>query len=134
MARVTVEDCLKNVENRFQLVLKASARAHDIQLGAPVDQISIDDDKPGVLALREIALGIEHNTTSEEELASPSAEAAAAAERLFADAHTDSDFVEDKTETDTEAEATSAEAPEANMPEISTEQNISLDEDKPNEA
>ena len=56
MARVTVEDCLANVDNRFQLVLVATKRARQISLGAEpfVDE---DNDKPTVLALREIAEG-----------------------------------------------------------------------------
>ena len=56
MARVTVEDCLANVDNRFQLVLVATKRARQLSLGAEpfVDE---DNDKPTVLALREIAEG-----------------------------------------------------------------------------
>lgn len=56
MARVTVEDCLENVENRFQLVLVAARRARQLQTGAEpcVEQ---ENDKPTVLALREIADG-----------------------------------------------------------------------------
>lgn len=59
MARVTVEDCLKNVENRFDLVLKAAKRAHAIELGEVEPQVEIDNDKPTVLALREIAAGVD---------------------------------------------------------------------------
>lgn len=57
MARVTVEDCLKNVDNRFQLVLVATKRARQISLGAEpfVDE---ENDKPTVIALREIAEGM----------------------------------------------------------------------------
>lgn len=56
MARVTVEDCLENVDNRFQLVLVATKRARQLSLGAEpfVDE---ENDKPTVLALREIAEG-----------------------------------------------------------------------------
>ena len=57
MARVTVEDCLKNVDNRFDLVLKAAKRAHMLELGAADPQVPVDNDKPTVLALREIAAG-----------------------------------------------------------------------------
>ena len=56
MARITVEDCLKNVNNRFDLVLVAAKRAHEIELGAD-PLVMIDNDKPTVLALREIANG-----------------------------------------------------------------------------
>jgi DNA-directed RNA polymerase subunit omega len=57
MARTTVEDCLENVENRFQLVLVASKRAREISMGADA-MVEIDNDKPTVLALREIAEGL----------------------------------------------------------------------------
>ena len=54
MARLTVEDCLDNVENRFELVLVASQRARQLAMGAE-PLVPIDNDKPTVLALREIA-------------------------------------------------------------------------------
>lgn len=56
MARVTVEDCLENVENRFKLVLLASKRARQLAKGAD-EFIPRDKDKDTVLALREIAEG-----------------------------------------------------------------------------
>ena len=56
MARVTVEDCLANVDNRFQLVLVATKRARQITLGAE-PFVDPENDKPTVLALREIAEG-----------------------------------------------------------------------------
>ncbi len=55
MARVTVEDCLQNVENRFDLVIKAARRAHMLELGEADSQVPIDNDKPTVIALREIS-------------------------------------------------------------------------------
>jgi DNA-directed RNA polymerase subunit omega len=56
MARVTVDDCLKRIPNRFQLTLAATYRARQISAGhsALVDP---ERDKPTVIALREIALG-----------------------------------------------------------------------------
>jgi DNA-directed RNA polymerase subunit omega len=54
MARVTVEDCLENVDNRFELVLVASKRARQIAMGAQ-PMLEEENDKPTVLALREIA-------------------------------------------------------------------------------
>ena len=54
MARVTVEDCIDKVENRFELVLLASHRARLISSGAPLT-IDRDHDKNPVVALREIA-------------------------------------------------------------------------------
>jgi len=54
MARVTVEDCIDKVENRFELVLIASHRARMISSGAPIT-IDRDNDKNPVVSLREIA-------------------------------------------------------------------------------
>ncbi len=59
MARVTVEDCLLHVENRFALVIKAAKRAHLIETGAVDPLVPIDNDKPTVIALREIAAGLD---------------------------------------------------------------------------
>ncbi len=61
MARITVEDCLTNVDNLFQLVLLASQRAHRLANGAEAT-LPLENDKPTVLALREIAAG---NVTAE---------------------------------------------------------------------
>ncbi|MGK0440632.1 MAG: DNA-directed RNA polymerase subunit omega [Pseudohongiellaceae bacterium] len=55
MARITVEDCLDKVDNRFELVMVASKRARAIATGGKEPLVSIDSDKPTVLALREIA-------------------------------------------------------------------------------
>ncbi len=54
MARLTVEDCLDNVENRFELVLVASQRARQLAMGAE-PLVPEDNDKSTVIALREIA-------------------------------------------------------------------------------
>jgi DNA-directed RNA polymerase subunit omega len=54
MARITVEDCLENVDNRFELVLLAARRARQISQGAD-PMVPEDNDKPTVIALREIA-------------------------------------------------------------------------------
>lgn len=54
MARLTVEDCLENVENRYDLVLLASKRARQISMGAE-PLVPAKQDKPTVIALREIA-------------------------------------------------------------------------------
>jgi DNA-directed RNA polymerase subunit omega len=62
MARVTVEDCVVKVPNRFELVLLAAQRAREITSGAPLS-IDRDDDKNPVVALREIAdetVGLDH--------------------------------------------------------------------------
>jgi DNA-directed RNA polymerase subunit omega len=66
MARITVEDCLDNVDNRFDLVLLASRRARQLVNG--VDPlVPWENDKPTVVALREIAEGL----ISEETVAEP---------------------------------------------------------------
>lgn len=56
MARVTVEDCLQNVKNRFELVLVATKRARQIAAGKE-PSVAWENDKATVVALREIALG-----------------------------------------------------------------------------
>ncbi len=56
MARVTVEDCLDHVDNRFGLVLLATKRARQLANGQE-PLVPWDNDKPAVVALREIALG-----------------------------------------------------------------------------
>lgn len=54
MARLTVEDCLENIDNRYDLVLLASKRARQIAMGADA-LVPVNQDKPTVVALREIA-------------------------------------------------------------------------------
>jgi DNA-directed RNA polymerase subunit omega len=54
MARVTVEDCIDKVPNRFDLVMLASQRAREVAAGAPIT-VERDNDKNPVIALREIA-------------------------------------------------------------------------------
>ena len=58
MARVTVEDCLENVDNRFELVMGSSTRARQIATEGKEPMVAIENDKPTVLALREIAEGL----------------------------------------------------------------------------
>jgi len=57
MARVTVEDCLENVDNRFQLVLVATKRARQLANGVQ-PLLPWENDKPTIVALREIAEGL----------------------------------------------------------------------------
>jgi DNA-directed RNA polymerase subunit omega len=57
MARITVEDCLDNVDNRFELVLTATKRARQIANGSE-PLVEEENDKPTVIALREIAEGL----------------------------------------------------------------------------
>jgi DNA-directed RNA polymerase subunit omega len=77
MARVTVEDCLENVANRFELVMVASKRARQLATGGRDPLVQEESDKPTVIALREIAEGFitneilrrESEMEAEEELA-----------------------------------------------------------------
>ena len=62
MARVTVEDCVIKIPNRFKLVMLAAQRSRDLSVGSPLT-VERDDDKNPVIALREIA---EETITSEE--------------------------------------------------------------------
>mgnify|MGYP006193753705 CR=1 FL=1 len=57
MARVTVEDCLGAVDNRFELVLVAAKRARQLARGTADPMLPWENDKPTVMALREIAAG-----------------------------------------------------------------------------
>ena len=57
MARITVEDCMRNVDNLFDLVLIAARRARQLANGAP-SKLEWENDKATVLALREIADGV----------------------------------------------------------------------------
>ena len=66
MARVTVEDCLDNVDNRFQLVLVATKRARQIANGKE-PMVPWENDKATVVALREIAEGLVGRSILEEE-------------------------------------------------------------------
>ena len=56
MARITVEDCLDNIENIFEMVLVAAKRARRVAHGAD-PMVELENDKPTVIALREIAEG-----------------------------------------------------------------------------
>lgn len=66
MARVTVEDCLEHMDNRFQLVLVATRRARQLMNGAE-PKVPSENDKPTVLALREIAEGLVDASILDEE-------------------------------------------------------------------
>ena len=65
MARVTVEDCLHSVDNRFELVLLASKRARQLAYGKE-SALPWENDKPTVLALREIAENLINDEVLEE--------------------------------------------------------------------
>ena len=69
MARITVEDCLENVENRFALVMLASRRARSLRTFGNEPLEPEENDKPTVIALREIAEGlISHEILDNQEI------------------------------------------------------------------
>jgi DNA-directed RNA polymerase subunit omega len=57
MARITVEDCLQHVDNRFELVMVSSRRARQLAIGGKTAFVPEENDKPTVIALREIEEG-----------------------------------------------------------------------------
>ncbi len=75
MARVTVEDCLDKVDNRFELVMLATRRARQMREFGAEPMVPEENDKPTVIALREIAEGlVTHEILDEQEAASQDAE------------------------------------------------------------
>lgn len=76
MARVTVEDCLDNVDNRFGLVLLATRRARQLANGQDA-LLKWENDKPTVMALREIAEGLITNKILDQQAAAVAAAEAA---------------------------------------------------------
>ncbi|MGM0856969.1 MAG: DNA-directed RNA polymerase subunit omega [Pseudomonadota bacterium] len=71
MARVTVEDCLDHVENRFKLVMISTQRARQLARGTRDSQLAWENDKPTVMALREIAAGLVDHTILDEPVEAP---------------------------------------------------------------
>ena len=69
MARVTVEECLDFVDNRFELVLVAAKRAHQLSSGGHRSTLDVGKDKPTVVALREIEAGLINASILTEEYA-----------------------------------------------------------------
>lgn len=74
MARITVEDCLEKVANRFELVMVASRRARQLQTGGKDPLVPEDNDKPTVVALREIAAGLVDKSILNEVIQEPTEE------------------------------------------------------------
>lgn len=69
MARVTVEDCLDNVDNRFELVMLATKRARQLATGGKEPKVAWENDKPTVVALREIASNlVDYDVIAQEEI------------------------------------------------------------------
>jgi len=75
MARVTVEDCIAEIPNRFELVLVASRRARKLSTGAAQPCLEWENDKATVLALREIAAGFKFKEDTPEDPNSSAARA-----------------------------------------------------------
>lgn len=94
MARVTVEDCLDNVDNRFQLVLVATKRARQIANGQE-PMVPWENDKPTVVALREIADGLVDRKILD----------VVSAERKAASFFSEAEAIEETTQVGHEAEA-----------------------------
>lgn len=108
MARITVEDCLDNVANRFELVLVAAKRARQLANGSPTT-LEWENDKPTVVALREIADGLIGPAILDavEEPADEAPDAVARAAALFADA-ADADMIVPESEAGTPPPAAGA--------------------------
>lgn len=127
MARITVEDCLEQIDNRFDLVLVAARRARALKLGAAA-LLPWDDDKSTVLALREVAAGKVNRDILDQPIMPPSEEDQQDVEeihRLAAEmkvddlsaAQDDEDDFEDDFDDELEAAAGEPEAPAAAAPE-----------------
>ena len=112
MARITVEDCLENVDNRFELVMVSSKRSRQIQTGGKDPLVSLDNDKPTVLALREIAEGLidasiliaKPPSVELEELADEAAEAVEKVAEAAAEAEAEADKTVEAAATEETAE------------------------------
>lgn len=116
MARITVEDCLENVENRFELVLVAARRTRQLQLGAD-PLVPEDRDKHTVIALREIAEGMVTNEILKEQVVDPMKEL----EEAFAAAEEADDTVQGGDSKGTaDASAAGSEASTEALPDTDT--------------
>ncbi len=108
MARVTVEDCLDNLENRFELVLVAAKRARQLAMGSPA-HLEWENDKPTVMALREISENfIDASVLNEEDIPSVEEETEADAATMSSEAETEVGVL--AAQADDSAESETAEA------------------------
>ncbi len=104
MARVTVEDCLENVDNRFELIMVSSKRARQLATGGKDAMVDWGNDKATVVALREIADGfIDASILNEEQQI----------KQEFEDINIDPEVLADTTQTISEAETEAATDTEA---------------------
>jgi DNA-directed RNA polymerase subunit omega len=74
MARITVEDCLDHVENRYELVMVSSKRARQLAVEGREPYVELENDKPTVVALREIEEGFVNASILDEEDEQPAPE------------------------------------------------------------
>lgn len=126
MARITVEDCLDKVDNRFQLVMIASKRARQLQIEGKDPQLPVDNDKPTVIALREIAEGLVNSTILiekpsidfEEEFGNATAEAAGESGKTEEAAAVDTEAADTSEASSDESEASSDETEEPSDEEV----------------
>jgi DNA-directed RNA polymerase subunit omega len=110
MARITVEDCLENVDNRFNLVLIAAKRARQLAEGAQTE-LEVENDKNTVLALREIADGL----VTSEILIDKEPEPEETADDLFLSEGSDAENASDTDQTVTaDADSIAQETPDNN--------------------
>ncbi|MBC8519204.1 MAG: DNA-directed RNA polymerase subunit omega [Gammaproteobacteria bacterium] len=94
MARITVEDCLDKIDNRFDMTLIAAERARQIAMGGE-PMVPVDNDKPTVIALREIAEGLINR-----DILDQIKEAAVAADEAAAEETSEADEEEASADTD----------------------------------
>jgi DNA-directed RNA polymerase subunit omega len=147
MARVTVEDCVVKVPNRFELVLLAAQRAREITSGAPLS-LDRDDDKNPVVALREIAedtiqldhlhevlvRGMQKHVEMDEPEEAPELE-----QTLFGVADpigpvVSEDEIDDEAlEEELEEDLLSVEEEDVDLPELPADEELAADEDEPAE-
>ena len=124
MARVTVEDCLENVDNRFQLVLVATKRARQLANGVQ-PLVEWENDKPTIVALREIAEGLITASILDEPLYP-----------VMEEEETEAEEGAESADTEVKAEATPAAGEEAPAKDAPSEEATSEDaasEDAPSE-
>ena len=129
MARITVEDCLKQINNRFEMVVTAARRARSLMLDGSQPAVDENNDKPTVVALREIAAGhIHENTNAELEAASE------ALANLEKEAQTAEDSPQETVEIEAETVA-QTEIDEASLALLAEAiaDNVETDEPKPSE-
>ena len=74
MARVTIEDCIKHISNRFKLVLVATRRARELSNGSADPMVPWNNNKATVVALREIAAGYKFDNVVQDDVVEPAAE------------------------------------------------------------